>query len=157
MPWYELRYAMAARDFATAAMFIQIHPNLTAALNGIGETVLHFLAVENDAAGVARLHNQGADINCQNDFGIPAWFDVAQLGYRNLLLWFVQAGIDLNATNREGQGILSFLSSMGEDDMLEFIVNNIPHKNGRCNGDAREKLVAVINALANPAGSTKSS
>ena len=48
--------------------------------------------------------------------------------------------------------MLSFLSSKGKDDMLEFIVNNIPHKNGRCNGDAREKLVAVINALANPAG-----
>ena len=157
MPWYELRDAMAARDFATAAMFIQSHPNLTATLNGIGETVLHFLAVENDAAGVAWLHNPGADINCQNDFGIPAWFEVAQLGYRNLLLWFVPAGIDLNATNREGQGMLSFLSSKGKDDMLEFIVNNIPHKNGRCNGDAREKLVAVINALANPAGSTKSS
>ena len=69
MPWYELRDAMAARDFATAAMFIQSHLNLTAKLNGIGETVLHFLAVENDMTGVGRLHNLGADINCQNDFG----------------------------------------------------------------------------------------
>ncbi len=120
-PWYELRDAIIGRDFATAAMLVQCHPNLTATLNGIGETVLHFLAI-------VWLHNQGADINCQNDFGIPAWFEVAQLGYRNLLLWFVPAGIDLNATNREGQGILSFLSSMGEDEMLEFIVNNIPHK-----------------------------
>ena len=53
MPWYELRAAMAARDFAIAVMFIQSHPNLTATLNGIGETVLLFLAVENAAAGVA--------------------------------------------------------------------------------------------------------
>ena len=46
MPWYELRDAMAARDFATAAMFIQSHPNLTATLNGIGKTVLLFLAAK---------------------------------------------------------------------------------------------------------------
>ena len=68
-PWYELRDAIVGRDFATAAMLVQSHLNLTAKLNGIGETVLHFLAVENYLTDVARLHNQGPDINCQNDFG----------------------------------------------------------------------------------------
>ena len=46
MPWYELRDAIAAGDFAMAAMFIQSHPNLTATLNGIGKTVLLFLAAK---------------------------------------------------------------------------------------------------------------
>ena len=69
--WYEWRDAIAGRDFATAATFIQMDPELIQKTNGIGETVLHFLAVENDAMGVAWLDEQGADINCENDFGIP--------------------------------------------------------------------------------------
>ena len=71
--WYEWRDAIAGRDFATAAATIQIDPALIKTTNGIGETALHFLAVENDAMGVAWLDEQGADINCENDFGIPAW------------------------------------------------------------------------------------
>ena len=131
MPWYELRDAIAAGDFAMAATLVQSHPTLTATRNGIGETVLHFLAVENHAMGVAWLHDQGAEINCENDFGIPAWFEVAQLGYRTLLLWFVQAGVTLNATDREGQGILTFLTAMGEPEMVEFVVTNVTHHTWR--------------------------
>ena len=61
--WYELRDAIAGRDFATAAATIQIDPALIKTTHGIGETALHFLAVENDAMGVAWLDEQGADIN----------------------------------------------------------------------------------------------
>ena len=71
--WYELRDAIAGRDFATAAALLQQDPALITKTNGLGETVLHFLAVENDALGIVWLHDQGADINCENDFGIPAW------------------------------------------------------------------------------------
>ena len=153
MPWYELRDAMAARDFATAAMFIQSHPNLTATLNGIGETVLHFLAVENDAAGVAWLHNQGADINCQNDFGIPTWFEVAQLGYRNLFLWFSLRPASTSTQRLEkGRGYYRFYRAWAKTICSNSSSTTSRTKNGRCNGDAREKLGAVINALANPGG-----
>lgn len=129
--WYELRDAIAGRDFTTAIALIQNDPELINKSNGIGETVLHFLAVENDAMGVAWLHDQGADINCENDFGIPAWFEVAQLGYQALLMWFVQAGVNLNATDRDGQGILTFLAAIGEPEMVEFVVTSVAHKTWR--------------------------
>ena len=129
--WYELRDAIAGRDITTAASLIKMDPDLIQKTNGMGETVLHFLAVENDAMGVAWLHEQGADMNCENDFGIPAWFEVAQLEYRELLMWFVQAGVNLNATDRDEQGILTFLEAMGEHDMVEFAVSNVAHKTWR--------------------------
>ena len=129
--WYELRDAIADRDFISAASFIQTDPALITKTNGIGETVLHFLAVENDALGVAWLHDHGADLNCENDFGIAAWFEAAQLGYRELLLWFVQAGVNLNATDRAAQGILTFLTAMGESEMVEFVVSNVAHPTWR--------------------------
>ena len=129
--WYELRDAIAGRDFTTAIALIQNDPELINKSNGIGETVLHFLAVENDAMGVAWLHDQRADINCENDFGIPAWFEVAQLGYQELLMWFVQAGVNLNATDRDGQGILTFLAAIGEPEMVEFVVTSVAHNTWR--------------------------
>ena len=129
--WYELRDAIAGRDVTTAPRRVQIDPALIKTTNGIGETVLHYLAVENDVLGVAWLHEQGADINCENDFGIPAWFEVAQSGYRQLLMLFVQAGVNLNVTDQEEQGILTFLEAMGEHEMVEFVVTSVAHKTWR--------------------------
>ena len=58
-------------------------------------------------------------------------FEVAQLGYRDLLMWFVQAGVNLNATDRDEQGILTFLTAMGEPEMVEFVVTSVAHKTWR--------------------------
>ena len=66
--------------------------------NGIGETVLHFLAVENDREGVSWLHSRGFSLNETNAFGIPMIFEVAQLEYRDLFLWFTHHGADLSET-----------------------------------------------------------
>lgn len=40
-------------------------------MNGIGETGLHFLAVENDGAAVAWLHARGSDLNTRDPFDSP--------------------------------------------------------------------------------------
>ena len=57
--------------------------------------------------------------------------EVAKWGYKALLLWFVQAGVNLNATDRDEQGILTFLEVMGEPDMVEFVVSSVAHKTWR--------------------------
>ena len=57
--------------------------------------------------------------------------EVAQLGYQELLMWFVQAGVNLNGTDRDEQGILTFLEAMGEPEMVEFVVTSVAHKTWR--------------------------
>ena len=57
--------------------------------------------------------------------------EVAQLGYQNLLMWFVQAGVNLNATDREERGILTFLEAMAEPDIVEFVVTSVAKKTWR--------------------------
>jgi len=88
--WYELRNAVYAKEFGIAESLLKANPHLTDLRDGIGETVLHFLAVENDAEGVAWLHNGGSDLDTKNKFGTPVVFEVAELGYTDLLLWFAQ-------------------------------------------------------------------
>jgi len=67
--WYRLRDPLEQGDFSAAAMLLQTEPELISQRDGIGETVLHFLAVENNRAAVEWLHTRGADLNATNEFG----------------------------------------------------------------------------------------
>jgi hypothetical protein len=63
-------------------------PALLFLTSGLGETALHYLAVEDDLEGVAWLKAKGADLDTKNRFGTPVLFEVAQLEYRMLYGWW---------------------------------------------------------------------
>jgi ankyrin repeat protein len=111
--WYEWRNLVYAKQFENAAELLRANPQLVSLRNGLGETVLHYLAVENHSEGVAWLHARGFDIDSQNEFGTPVVFEVAQLGYKDLLLWFKEAGaIFEQLTARETRSSLICASSI---------------------------------------------
>ena len=56
-------------DKAEAARLLAEDPSLIAVRNSIGETVMHYLAVENERASVEWLLDRGADVNTRNNFG----------------------------------------------------------------------------------------
>ena len=82
--WQEFRDVVYSGDFARASEMVSCRPALLHMMNSIGETVLHFLAVENDLRGVSWLHARGADLDTKNAFGQPVLFEVAYLGYKEL-------------------------------------------------------------------------
>jgi ankyrin repeat protein len=125
--WYELRNAVYGKQFAVAEALLRSDPGLVSARDGIGETVLHFLAVENDMDGVVWLHQRGFDLNTKNDFGTPAIFEVAQLVLKELLLWFVDQGADIGAVDAEGQNIIAFLREFEKDEMVQFLLEKVPN------------------------------
>src|SRR5690242_1124898 len=103
--WYQLRNALEQADFAAATAILEKDPRLIDERNGIGETVLHFLAVENNQAAVEWLYARGADLNATNKFGTPLLFEVAALEYHDLVLWLVQHGADTDKKKSDGQPI----------------------------------------------------
>jgi len=122
--WHEFRNAVYGRAFTEAEALLRKIPQLISITNGIGETALHFLAVENNVEGVSWLHSKGADINTKNHFGIPVIFEVAQLGYKDLLIWFVGKEADIYAKDKDGQDIFEFLHEFDKDEMAEWIRNH---------------------------------
>jgi hypothetical protein len=124
--WYALRNAVFAEDFAEADALVAARPELLHLLNGIGETVLHFLAVEDDQAGVAWLHARGADINTKNQFGTPVLFEVASLGYRDLFRWLVEKGADARAQDAEGQDLVEHLLEYDKQEMASWVRAQVP-------------------------------
>lgn len=122
--WYEFRDAISKRDYALASQYLERSPGLIERRNSIGETVMHWLAVENDIEGVAWLHNKGSKVNTKNEFGEPLIFEVAQLGYKELLQWLVEHGADLKATNNEGKNIVQYLEENKKIEMMDYVKQN---------------------------------
>ena len=119
--WYELRDAVYERRYGDAEVLIAQQPALLAMTDGLGETVLHFLAVENDLEGVQWLRAKGADLDTVNAFGTPALFEVAQLEYRDLYSWFVEHGANHRAVDRKGNNIVDYLLQFDREGMAAWV------------------------------------
>jgi ankyrin repeat protein len=119
--WNELRALVAGKKFEEAAVLLARQPSLRSAVDGMGETVLHYLAVEDDEQGVSWLALQGFDINTRNEFGTPVVFEVAQLDYRDLLQWFISNGADLKCLDGEGKNIKEYVLNFGHEDIAKHL------------------------------------
>jgi hypothetical protein len=119
--WLEFRDVVYGGDFARAGEMLRDKPEVLHMVNGIGETVLNFLAVEDARDGVAWLHAQGADINTKNAFGQPVVFEVAQLSYKELFTWFKERGANLRATDGDGNDLVSYLLEYDHPEMAEWV------------------------------------
>ncbi len=119
--WYQLRNALYAEEFDTAEELLRQHLNLLVAINGIGETVLHFLAVEDSLSGIEWLHARGASLDSTNEFGTPLLFEVALLGYRDLYLWLIDHGADVDQLDSNGQSISEYLAQFDKNEMIDFV------------------------------------
>lgn len=129
--WYELRNSVFSKDFEHAERLLAATPALFDLTNSIGETVLHFLAVENDAEGVAWLHARGFSLNTKNRFGSPMVFEVASLGHRDLLLWLGRNGTNLSVVDNRQRNILDYLRKSNDEKrqragegMAQFLIDN---------------------------------
>ena len=122
--WYEFRNAVYASDFSHAEELLRKNPSLLQLTNSIGETVLHFLAVENDQKGVSWLHARGADLDTKNTFGTPVLFEVGLLEHKGLFNWFVQNGADVHATDSEDQDLVLYLLEYKHNEMAEWVRKN---------------------------------
>ena len=84
--WSHFRDVIYSGDFSQAEIILRADPALLHMMNSIGETVLHFLAIEDDQDGVAWLHARGADIDNKNAFGEPLIFEVGSVGHKEMFL-----------------------------------------------------------------------
>ncbi|WP_211442006.1 ankyrin repeat domain-containing protein [Collimonas humicola] len=124
--WYTLRNAVYSHDFVEASLLVKKKPSLLSSTNSIGETVLHFVAVENDLEGVEWLHANGANIDTKNEFGEPVIFEVASLGYKELFAWFAKSGANLHVIDAENRDVVAYLIAFDKHEMAEWIRTNYP-------------------------------
>ena len=71
------------------------------------------------------LFQKGFKFDTKNKFGVPVIFEVAQLGYKDLLFCFYKNGADFNCKDAEGNSINEFLREYEKIEMIEFMLKII--------------------------------
>jgi len=112
------------QEYSIAEQLLADNPDLILWHNGLGETPLHYLAVENDLKGVAWLHKKGSSLDVKNIFGEPVIFEVALLGYKELLVWFFEQGADFKVKDNDDNDLISYLQERDKLDMIKFIITD---------------------------------
>src|SRR5947207_1691163 len=75
-----------------ARKLVKDHPEILNLRTGIGETALHYLAVENHADAVQLLIELGADVNVNNEFGKSALDEAVQVEAKETIEVLRRAG-----------------------------------------------------------------
>ena len=91
----------AVRDPKLARKHVKTHPGVLNLRTGIGETALHYLAVENYADAVQLLIDLGADVNAKNDFGASAIEEATLVGAKEAVEVLKRAGAKMTSANRQ--------------------------------------------------------
>ncbi len=122
--FYKLRDA-AFLDLEAAEEILREDPASIDAKNSIGETVFHFLAVENAIESVRHLLEQGSNINTTNDFGDTPLSEAAGLGYLEMCRFLLECGADLRIHNQYGNTALAEAAETGQIAVVELLLGYI--------------------------------
>jgi ankyrin repeat protein len=98
-------------------------PDILNARTGLGETPLHYLAVENHIEAVkALVEKKGADVNTLNDFGGSPISDAARQGHVDLVKYLLSVGAKLQIPQQE-ELVLHAAVLSGSAEMVKIILD----------------------------------
>ena len=101
-------------------------PDLVHLSNGIGETALHFLAVEDHLEEVAWLIEHGAAVDSLNDFKQTPLMEVAGTGRLEMCQLLVSHGADVRYVSPWGESVLSAAASHDQAEVVEYLLGLLP-------------------------------
>ena len=90
--------------------------------NGIGETMLHWYAIEGEPDVLQKLIDLGFNVNTQNDFGNTPIMECSQIGRWNNALILLENGVDLTIQNENKEDYKTYLEEY-DIQLPDYIVN----------------------------------
>jgi uncharacterized protein len=106
---------------ADAAQHLTANSEIITDRDAIGETPLHWLAIESDVAGVRLLIERGADVNTQDEFGNHVVYHAASVASIETLQALLAAGGDPNARTSVDDGCALYAAATRKDDPEKFV------------------------------------
>jgi len=137
------------------------NPDLIRLNNGIGETALHFLAVENHVEEVTWLIEHGAEVDSLNDFKQTPLMEVAGAGLLEMCKLLVSQGANIRYVSPWGESVLSTAASHDQVEVVEYLLGLLPPEEGvnkffeNVDAEMTLKHSPKCTALLTPRGLTK--
>lgn len=100
---------------------LESEPELIEARTGLGETPLHYLAVENHLDAVRALVERGAEVNTLNECGGTPLSEAASLGYVALVRYLLSVGVKLRVEGQE-ESVLHEGVRSGNVEMVKLLI-----------------------------------
>ena len=101
---------------------ISTEPALLGVRNSIGETVMHWLAVENQIAAVTALLDLGAEVDPVNDFDSTPLLECVTLENAELVALFIVRGASVSHVNHVGQSAITVAAKRQKPAMLHLVL-----------------------------------
>lgn len=95
---------------------------LISSRDGVGETALHYLAIEDNIDGVVFLIQHGAEVNVQNDFGGTPLSDVSGLGMEPMVVCLLSHGATTEYSDNLGETALHHAARKGSAAVIRRLL-----------------------------------
>lgn len=105
-----------------AEELLKAEPSLISERTGLGETPLHYLAVEDQLEAVRFLHERGASVEIVNEFGESALKEAILLGYLELARYLLQNGANIHTVDQRGESCLHAAVRSGDTQLVKLVL-----------------------------------
>jgi ankyrin repeat protein len=112
----------AVVDHDKARRLLGCSPDLLNRRNNLEETPLHFLSVENYAAGVAFLCQCGAEADTCDFTGATPLMHAATLGHDDVVKLLLAHGANPNAVDQNGDSVLTHARGSESRTTIELLI-----------------------------------
>jgi len=119
--FYEIRDAFLT-NIESAAAAVAADRSLLEVRNGIGETLLHWMVVENIVPAVQVLIASGAAVDTTNNFGATPLMEAASLGYEEMCQLLLAHGADVRYVSPRGESPLFHASRSRQMKTLRILL-----------------------------------
>ncbi len=110
-------------DLTLAERMVKEDPNYLRYRSSIGETVFHYVVVEDRDIGRAeKLLEWGAEINTQDNFGGSPLYHAVMLGDLELVKWLVAHRASLETKTENGDTALSVATENDRAEIFDFLI-----------------------------------
>ena len=112
----------AFSDRPVATSLLAEDPKIVFLRNAIGETAMHFLALENCVVAVAWLLDHGAEVETHNEFGQTPLMEVASLGLLDMCMLLISYGADFRHISPRGDSVFSAAAETDQTEVLGYFL-----------------------------------
>ena len=123
--FYALRDALI-EDVDIAQKYLDANPDALESRDGMGETALHWFAVEDDLEIVAWLRSKGATVNNRTEFDETPLSEAASLGHEEMCRYLLSVGGDPTIGSTHGYTALGAAAINDNVSIVRLILEHLP-------------------------------